>query len=255
MVSGGVRSIAMLIALALQVAAAKAETFTFAVGEWPPFVARDSAGFGSHAEAVTQAFRKAGHNVRFEFLPWLRSLETTRHGSIPASFSWAFVEDRQKDFLYPETPLGEARDVYFYRKDRFPEGLEPLSFKELRTRGLTVVGISGYWYEAALRKEGVVFQGVATEEQAWTMLRHERADIFIENDVVGQAHSREVLREEAGLIQGSRPIRIVPLYILFSKAHPDGRRMLEIWDEFGSRKQVSARSYDFRKLYEPALAE
>jgi len=246
MVAGGIRLIAALMVLALQCAAARAETFTFAVGEWPPFISKDAPGFGSHVENVVKAFKKAGHDVRFEFLPWRRSLEMARHGTFPATFSWAFAEERQTDFLYPQTPIDDARDVYFYRKDRFPEGLEPLSFKELKTRGLTVVGISGYWYETALKEKGVLFQSVATEEQAWAMLQHGRADIFIENDVVGRAHSREFLKDQAGLVAGSRPIRIVPLYILFSKSHPDGGRMLEIWEKFGGRKQVSARSYDFR---------
>lgn len=225
---------------------AKAETFTFGIGDWPPFISETAPGFGPHAEKVARAFRKAGHEIRLEFLPWRRSFEMSRHGTIPATFSWAFTKERTRDFLYPALPIDQARDVYFYRKDRFPDGLSPLSFEDLSESGLTVVGVSDYWYDAPLAEAGVSLQRVATEEQAWSMLLHGRADLYIENDAVGKAHSRNFLGTQAAEIANSRPIRIVPLYILFSKHNPDARRMMEIWDRFGGREEISATSYDFR---------
>ena len=154
----------------------------------------------------------------------------TRRGSLPATFSWSYVRSRTADFLYPKTPVDTLKDVYFFRKDRFPENLKPLTFDEIKAGKLTVVGITDYWYQGPLEEKGIIFQKVATEEQAWTMLAHGRADIYIENDIVGREHSRAILGDEAGNIAMSEPIRTEPVYVLFSKAHPDGPRMLEIWD-------------------------
>ncbi|POF32892.1 substrate-binding periplasmic protein [Roseibium marinum] len=240
MTSVGFRAFAVVVALVFQCAAANSETFTFAVGDWPPFTSRDAPGFGMHAQKVTETFRAAGHDVRFEFLPWLRSFEMTRHGTLPATFSWIFEKERAEDFIYPETPIALASFVYFYRKDRFPAGLQALSFEEVAARGLTVVGIPGYWYQAPLEKAGVLFQAVPEEEQAWNMLARGRADLYIEIDRVGRAHSRAVLDDAAESIAMSEPIRVYPLYILFSKTHPDGARMKNIWDAQADPARISS---------------
>ena len=240
MIPDRLRMCVLACLLSMQGVSAKAETFTFGIGEWPPFISLDAAGYGDHARQVTEAFKKAGHDVRFEFLPWRRSLEMTRHGKLPATFSWAFAEERTADFLYPQTPIDLARDVYFYRKDRFPDGLEPLSFAELKRDGLTVVGVTDYWYQRPLEKAGVHFQKVSTEEQAWSMMLHRRADLYIENEAVGTVQSRDFLGDQAKLFASSRPLRIVPLYVLFSRAHPDGKRMKDIWDTYGGREQLTA---------------
>ncbi|MES0884797.1 substrate-binding periplasmic protein [Roseibium sp. SCP14] len=222
-------SMLMMTSLASQV---RAETFTFAIGEWPPFISQHAPGFGLHSQKVTEVFKSRGHDAQFEFLPWRRSLALTKQGSLAATFSWSYVKARTADYHYPKTPIDTLKDVYFYAKHRFPEELPPLSFEDLKGRGLTVVGIAGYWYQEPLEKIGVTFQSVATEEQAWTMLLHGRADIYIENDIVGREHSRTILGQEAAGIGMSEPIRIEPLFILFSKNHPDGAKMLEIWDSF-----------------------
>ncbi|MEM5583327.1 hypothetical protein WNZ15_12750 [Roseibium sp. AS2] len=240
MTSGGFRAFAVFLALVLQSTVAKPETFTFAIGDWPPFTSHDAPGFGLHAQKVAETFRAAGHDVEFEFFPWLRSLEMTRYGSLPATFSWIHEKERTEDFIYPETPIDLASYVYFYRKDRFPDGLQDLSFKGIEARGLTVVGIPGYWYQAPMEKAGVIFQAVPQEEQAWNMLALGRADLYVEINRVGLTHSRAVLQDKADRIAMSEPIRIFPLYILFSKAHPAGARMKDIWDAFAEPEPVSS---------------
>jgi len=208
-----------------------AEDFTFAIGEWPPFISEDAPDHGLHSKRVSEVFEAQGHKVGFAFLPWPRSLELTRSGGLPATFSWSFVEARTKDLIYPEVPVARVDDVYFFRRDKFPNGVGTLSFEDIRDRKLTVVGITSYWYQEPLREKGITFQAVSTEEEAWTMLLYGRADLYIENDVVGQVHSRRILEDNAALIGMSEPLRSVPVYILFSKNHPDGARMAEIWDK------------------------
>ena len=209
-----------------------AETFRVAIGEWPPFITSKLSGFGLHTQKVTKALKSEGHNVVYDFLPWRRSLEMTKRGTATATFSWSYVQERNNDYLYSETPIDELMDVYFYRKDRFPKGLKPISFKDISLHGFSVVGISDYWYEGPLKEAGVSFQAVATEEEAWTMILHGRADIYIENSVVGDVHRRRILKTAAEKIEKSDPIRIEPLYILFTRVNSSGQRMLDIWEKY-----------------------
>ena len=226
----GLSSCILAITLFFGATPLRSESFTFAIGEWPPFISANAPDRGLHSKRVAEVFQSQGHSVTFEFLPWRRSLELTRNGSLPATFSWSFVDSRTEDYLYPQYPVDRVDDVYFFRKDKFPDGLDGLEFEDLRERNLTVVGITDYWYQEPLEKAGVAFQAVATEKEAWTMLLYGRADLYIENDVVGQVHSRSVLEDSAALIGKSRPLRSVELFILFSRTHPDGARMAEIWD-------------------------
>jgi len=216
-----------------------ADEFSFAVGEWPPFVSSNAPKYGFHSELISKVFESQGHTVKLEFYPWRRSLELTKVGTLPATFTWSYSEDRKADFVYPKQPLDKLNDVYFYRKDRFPDGLPPLSFDELKNRSLTVVGVEGYWYETALKKAGVIFQTVATEEQAWQMLFHSRADIFIENDISGDIQGRQFLGNGMDDIDRSAPFRKIPVYIMFSRHHPEAVRMMEIWDNGISKLSVS----------------
>lgn len=230
-VKRNVFSLMLLAAGVIFCGQARSDSFTFAIGEWPPFISAAAPDYGLHTKKVTAVFEAAGHDVAYEFLPWRRSLELTKSGSMPATFSWSYVEARTADYIYPSEPIDHLRDVYFYRKDKFPDGLGALRFEDLKDRQLTVVGVTDYWYQEPLLDAGVTFQAVATEEQAWTMLLYGRADVYIENDVVGRVHSRSLLEDNAALIGSSAPFRTVPLYILFSKIHPDAGRMAEIWDK------------------------
>ena len=218
---------------------ALSEEFSFAVGEWPPFIASNAPDYGIHSQLISEAFESQGHTVKLEFYPWRRSLELTKVGTLPATYSWSYLKEREADFIYPKQPLDQLNDVYFYRKDRFPNGLPPLSFGELKSRSLTVVGVERYWYETVLNKAGVVFQTVATEEQAWKMLLHNRADIFIENDVSGDIQGRQFLGNDMDDIDRSAPFRTIPVYIMFSRHNPDALRMMEIWDRGITELSVS----------------
>lgn len=212
----------------------RSEPFTFAVGEWPPYISSQTPGFGSHTQTVKQVFDHAGVDLDFEFLPWQRSMEMTRNGTYPATFSWSYTQERALDFFYSTLSIDKIRYVHFYRKDRFPEGLDPLNFSMLRQQGLSVVAVKNYWYDKPLTDAGVKVHFVVTEEQAWSMLHHKRADIYIESLQVGEIQKRDFLGDDADEITHTGPFREIPMFILFSKAHPDGQKLLRLWEAYAA---------------------
>jgi len=209
---------------------ALAKTVRMAIGEWAPFVAESEPGYGIYSESLTNFLTEAGLQPEYEFHPWRRSLELVRTGDSVATFPWSFTKERAKEFLYPDHPIGHLNDVMFYRKDRFPEGLPAASLEDLKEQELRVVGISGYWYVQILKDAGVSFFEVSYEEQAWKMLELGRADVVIENDIVGRTSKELFLGEKAALITESEPFRTVPVYVLFSRQHPMGPHLKDLWD-------------------------
>jgi len=210
--------------------AAGAKTVRLAIGEWAPFVSEAEPGYGSYTQDLTRFLSEVGLEPRYHFHPWRRSLELVRVGESVATFPWSYTNDRAEDFLYPEHPIGRLNDVMFFKADRFPDGLPAKTLEDLKSGNLRVVGISGYWYQEILADMGVSFFEVSYEEEAWKMLRHGRADVFIENDIVGRKTVRKFLGDDAGLIAESKPFRTVPVYVLFSKQHPMGAHLKDLWD-------------------------
>jgi len=222
---------AVLFALSLIAGVpARADTFTFVLGDWPPFVGKNLPGHGLHARLVTRVFREAGHDVRYEFAPWLRAYEVVKAGTEPSTFPWAYTEERARDFYYSSKPVGANDYVLFYRKDRFPDGLPPLTFEEIKARNLSIVAIEGYWYLDRLKEAGLSYQNVATEKQAWNMLGYDRVDLYFDSGIVGDIQKRQFLGDLADEIARTGPVHSVQLYMLFSRSHPDGRKMKDIWE-------------------------
>jgi polar amino acid transport system substrate-binding protein len=63
----------ILAAISLSVAAfggAQAETMTFAVGEWAPYIGQELPNDGVHTERVRAVMQAAGYDLALEYLPW-----------------------------------------------------------------------------------------------------------------------------------------------------------------------------------------
>ncbi|CUH54313.1 transporter substrate-binding domain-containing protein [Shimia sp. R11_0] len=223
----------MMAAVALSVStwgSAQAETITFAAGEWAPYIGAELPNNGLHSERVREVMKAAGYDIALEYMPWKRSFELTKKGDYVATFSWSRTDERLADFHYPEVAVDDQTDVIFYSKSKYPDGLNVASIDDIQAQGLSVIGYSGYWYEAEYNKRGMEMRTVTTPESAWKLLNSGRVDVLIENRVVGELSVQEVLGDAAGDIAVAAEVRAAPVYVLFSKAHPDGAAMRDAWD-------------------------
>lgn len=220
---------AVLLSLGLS-SGALAQSAKMGVGEWAPYIGESLPDDGLHGARVREVMKAAGYDLDLEYLPWKRTFEQTKRGDFVATFPWSHSDDRAADFIYPETPLEEQTDVIFYSKKKHPDGLAVKSIEGIKSEGLKVVGLAGYWYESALKAAGVDIHTVSSEANAWKFLQAGRADIMIENEVVGGLSIDNTLGASAGDIGKGAVLRTVPMYVLFSKAHPDGEAMAKAWD-------------------------
>ncbi|GAA0773994.1 transporter substrate-binding domain-containing protein [Roseibium denhamense] len=221
---------AAVLALGLTTAA-KAETLQIGVGEWAPYIGEALPDQGLHTKRVMDVLNAAGYNdLELVFQPWKRSYEVAKRGDYVATFSWSHSDEREADFIYPEVPLEEQTDVIFYSKAKHPDGISATSIEDIKAQGLQVVGLAGYWYESALKDAGVDIHIVSSEDNAWKFLQAGRADIMIENEVVGGLSVENILGADASDIGKGAVLRTVPMYVMFSKAHPEAEAMAKAWD-------------------------
>ncbi len=132
------------LALALAAAAASADVVRIATGELPPYATADASDSGTALQIVRRAFALAGHEVRYQFMPWQRAQNETRAGLWDASAYWGANEDRRRDFLLSSNVLSEQW-VFVHRRD---QALNWRSLADLKPYTLGV--IKGYTYTPEL---------------------------------------------------------------------------------------------------------
>ena len=154
MVPGLTGAVAQEVGKTTEASAQKPEVL-FAVGEWPPMITENAAGYGIHTKRVTEVFEAMGYRVRYVFVSWRRAYEQTIAGQYAATFSWIWTDERAAEVLYPRYPIARARQIGFYRKDRFPVGLDVNAIADIAPLGLRPVGVASYWYEVEFRRLGI----------------------------------------------------------------------------------------------------
>lgn len=136
------RPLQHLTGLALVAAAstASAEVVRIATGELPPYATAEAADSGTALHIVRRAFALAGHEVRYQFMPWQRAQNETRAGLWDASAYWGANEERRRDFLLSNNVMSEQW-VFVHRRDK---ALTWRSLTDLKPYTLGV--IKGYTY-------------------------------------------------------------------------------------------------------------
>ncbi|MGM9515052.1 substrate-binding periplasmic protein [Roseateles sp. DB2] len=111
-----------------------------ATGELPPYATADAPDSGTALQIVRRAFALAGHEVRYQFMPWQRAQNETRAGLWDASAYWGANEERRRDFLLSNNVMSEQW-VFVHRRDK------PLTWRSLTDLEPYTLGvIKGYTY-------------------------------------------------------------------------------------------------------------
>jgi polar amino acid transport system substrate-binding protein len=198
--------------------------------EYAPLVSRDPRDPGLLAEIVAQTFRHMEVESRLEFQPWRRGQAEVLAGRAWATFPYVKTPEREKTYLFSRKPLFDNRIVFFYRRNRFPDGLEWRRMSDLRQ--WTIGGVRGYWYEKDLKRSGLKAEYATTVDAAIRMLRIGRFDLLLLSELVGW-HGIERMfpeeREAFAILE--RPYTTVPSWLMVSKTYPNSRDLLQRFDQ------------------------
>ena len=223
------KRIAIAIAAVLAVtglAQANPTTLRIATGEYEPFTGQNLPNGGIVNGRVQAIANAAGFDVEFNYMPWKRALEGTRHGAFPAGSYWAYNSDREDDFIHVG-PVLSVQVLFAVRDDA-----EIQDWSDLNDfSGLRIGVVPGYTYTTELHEMGengnLTLSDAPSDEANLKKLLAGRIDAFPINDVVGKHLIRRIFSEEeqARLRFLPTPLLQTPGYLLVSRSAPGGANL------------------------------
>lgn len=220
-----------LLATILVGSSLPAKNLVVGASEWPPFESEMAEEYGVYTKMLTKVINEMGYEPVYEFMPWKRNYEMVKRGVIPSSFAWYYTKERSEEIFYPKHHLATADDVVWYKKSKFPDGLKIGNYEDIKEQNLKVVGINSYYYVKPLQELEIDLHLVSKPDLSWKFLDRDKADVIIQNDIVGGEEIKEALgKEKVEDYAHTDPISSEKVFILFSRAHPDGSKLKDEFD-------------------------
>lgn len=213
-----------LLSLAL-VQIAFSEQIGFAIIEWPPYVGESLNKNGFVAEIVETAWKKRNYDISMNFLPIKRAVASTKDGLYMAMFPYIQMDmESDNDLLLSDPFAGTA--IVFYKRKSDP----PLKYTKLEDlKQYTFGTVLGFSYTPEFDNADYIKKDRARKDKLnFLKLVKDRIDIVIADKYVADNLFRNELADIAGSVeQIDPPFSVRPIYVAFSKSHPDAQKMVE----------------------------
>lgn len=219
-----------LCALGLASAAyAQNPTITIAAeDDWAPYssMKADKSGpEGFSPDLVRAVFKLKGVDVKFEAVPFVRCLQMVKTGKAVACFDTTITEENKDEFYWHKTPIFEEDLAIFALSDATQSGLT-MSGLEGSTVGIT----TGYTYPTDFMQNKKIKRFEAnSDDHLLKMLLAKRVQFVILNTMPGLLR----IKNDAGLRGKVKQVGLISkdgFWLNFSKVHPDGKRMADIFE-------------------------
>jgi polar amino acid transport system substrate-binding protein len=204
---------------------------TIVADDWCPYnCAPDSEYPGYAIEAATEIFKKAGYQLKYEYVPWPRAIQGVLDGTYAGAVGAA--KGDIPDAIFPEEELGYYGNYLFIRKG------DPWRYTGLDSfKNIHLGVIEDYYYSDEINtyleanknssQVDIIYGDDAAQRNIEKLLKN-RIDVYLEDRnvvfyAIGQAGLDKEKVEIAGEIGDP-----VALYIAFSPLNPEAGKWAEI---------------------------
>lgn len=197
--------------------------------DWAPYssMRADRSGPEGLAPALVKAaFKTQDVEVRFQVVPFSRCLHYAEKGVVVGCFDTTRTEANKDQFYWHATPLFKEELGIFGRVDA-PN--RELTQKDLE--GQTVGVTIGYTYPTDfMQNPRIIKLSAASDGNLVKMLVARRVNYILLNTMPGyyRIKSEPALK---GQIKRVGAIRMDGFWVSFSRTHPDGKRMAEVFEK------------------------
>lgn len=196
---------------------------TVVTEQYPPYEYIENNKWSGHdIEIVKEASRRLGIKPVFKELPWKRCLKNVEEGKSEAIISLIKTPERSDYLFFPSANISYEKNVIFGHKKIKINGLDDFKGK--------LIGIqSGYSYG----KEFDNHKNIKKDPSFSQTMLLKKFDADRTNYIIGNEAVLIYLNRKAQL----KPIKQVytvsedPMYIAFSKKHPEGKELSEKYNK------------------------
>jgi polar amino acid transport system substrate-binding protein len=193
----------------------------FPTDPWPPFMlgiegSESTEGIG--VDLMNAIFDRIDNvNVKIPLVPWKRAMNLVEQGKADAIPLLYKTPEREMimDFT---APLFSSKDLVWYSKSYFPNGLEWQTIDDFTPYSMGIV--NGYTYsdevDQAIADKKIRVINARNVNQLLTMLAGGRIDIAIANEIVGLALIKKEFKNR-NIVSMKKPISEDDNYLGFSK--------------------------------------
>ena len=207
-----------------------AETVKIAAeDDWAPYssIKADKSGpEGFAVDIINAAFKTQGIDAEYVVVPFTRCLHYAKTGITVGCFNATMIESNKNDYYWHPTPLFyEELAVYTHASAT----ANNLTQKDLegKTLGYTI----GYTYPTELMENPNITKfGAKSDNLLIQMAAAQRIDYILVNGMAG-LYKINHIPEAKGKIKKVGVISIDSFLLAFSKKHPDGKRLVEIFEK------------------------
>ncbi len=168
------RIIAMMIAAVFLGSAASAfsQTLTLATLNWEPFYSENLPEEGFFTALSREAFKRAGYEIKVEFMQWTRALAMAKKGKYDGLLGAYHNAERENYFIFPE-PAAHNEEVFLQKKGK---GITYTSLEDLKP--YKIGGLVGGAPLKELAEKGFKTEG-AKDLQSIKKLHAGRIDLMV----------------------------------------------------------------------------
>ena len=217
-----------------------AKEVNLAAGDFKPYTAEELVNGGVLTEVVNQAFKRMDYQVKTEFLPWKRAYNDAKNARNDGTFPWSRNAEREGDFYF-SAPLYTFKRMLFVLQDSPIKAtrLEDLTgLRVCRAQGYSIQGIKDMVSRGELTHEAP-----PDMEACFRMLAAKRVDGVVSDQLEGWANVETVLGSRAKVRMLGFPVYQYTNHLLISKQHPEGKQLIEIFNQ-GLAKFIESGDFD-----------
>lgn len=210
-----------------------ADVITLRADEWCPYNCQPNSNEpGFMVEIAEVIFKKAGHTVEYDIMPWSRAIEDARQGKINGII--AAGKDDAPDFIFPEIEQAKMYGAFYVKKG------DSWQYKGLDSLKVKVLGvIKDYTYIPEIdkyindnqknRKLIQVASGDTALDSSIKKLLAGRIGVVIEDSNVMSQYIKKNLGADQLQVAGQLPPD--DLYIAFSPSNPKSKEYAKMISE------------------------
>ncbi len=207
---------------------ALAQTLTLATTDWEPIYGRSLPEQGFFSAVSKAVFKRAGYDIKIQFLPWKRALEEARSGKYDGLLGAYHNKGRAKNFYYPD-PLYSSDEVFIQYKGK---GIEYTKVEDLK--GYSIGGMRGAANLVELKARGFDVRETVNDMQSLMKLNSSRIDLVLMGrpQVLYMLENNAKLKSLAGHVEILEPpYKSSSLYCPISKKRMDGKIIVKKFNE------------------------